>query len=223
MDELRDRVQGAKIFTKIDLKNGYNLIRIKEGDEWKTAFRTRYGHFEYLVMPFGLANAPATFQNMMNEILREFLDQGVVCYLDDILIYSKTEEEHEELVHKVLKRLMDEGLAAEPEKCFFHVTEVDYLGYILSTEGVSISPETVQTIMEWEAPKSVKDVQCFMGFANFYRRFVRNFSGVTKPITDTLRGNTKDFVWSKACDTAFGFLKEQFTSAPILKIGRAHV
>jgi hypothetical protein len=109
MDELRDRVQGAKIFSKIDLKAGYNLIRIKEGEEWKIAFCTWHGHYEYKVMPFGLANAPATFQAMMNEFLREFLDLGVVCYLDDILIYSKNEKEHEELVARVLQRLMDEG------------------------------------------------------------------------------------------------------------------
>jgi len=120
MDEMRDRVYGSKIFTKIDLKAGYNLIRIKEGDEWKTAFRTRYGHFEYLVMPMGLTNAPATFQAFMNDILREFLDQGVIVYLDDILIYSRNEEEHEALVEKVLQRLMDNDLAAEIDKCAFH-------------------------------------------------------------------------------------------------------
>ena len=121
MDELRDWVQGSTIFTKIDLKVGYNLVRIKEGDEWKTAFRTRYGHYEYLVMPMGLCNAPASFQNMMNDILRDLLDRGVICYLDDILIYSRNEKEHEELVSKVLKHLMDHGLAAEIDKYHFHV------------------------------------------------------------------------------------------------------
>ena len=169
MDEMRDRVYGSKIFTKIDLKAGYNLIRIKEGDEWKTAFRTRYGHFEYLVMPMGLTNAPATFQAFMNDILQEFLDQGVIVYLDDILIYSRNEEEHEALVEKVLQRLMDNDLAAEIDKCAFHAREVDFLGYLLSPEGIAMTDETIRTIQEWESPKSAKDVQVFMGFANFYR------------------------------------------------------
>ena len=167
MDEMRDRVYGSKIFTKIDLKAGYNLIRIKEGDEWKTAFRTRYGHFEYLVMPMGLTNAPATFQAFMNDILREFLDQGVIVYLDDILIYSRNEEEHEALVEKVLQRLMDNDLAAEIDKCTFHAREVDFLGYHLSPEGLAMTDETIRTIQDWELLKSVKDIQVFMSFANF--------------------------------------------------------
>ena len=216
MDEMRDRVYGSKIFTKIDLKAGYNLIRIKEGDEWKTAFRTRYGHFEYLVMPMGLTNAPATFQAFMNNILREFLDQGVIVYLDDILIYSRNEEEHEALVEKVLQRLVDNDLAAEIDKCAFHTREVDFLGYLLSPEGIAMTDETIRTIQEWESPKSAKDVQVFMGFANFYRRFIRNFSGICKPITDMLQGNPKDFVWSRTCERHFQFLKACFTTEPIL-------
>ena len=127
---------------------------MKEGDEWKTAFRTRYGHFEYLVMPMGLTNAPATFQNMMNEVLREFIDDGVVCYIDDILIYSRNEEEHCELVERVLRRLMEHGLAAEIDKCFFHVREVEFLGYVISPEGIHMSDHAIRTIREWEALKS---------------------------------------------------------------------
>ena len=168
MDEMRDRVYGSKIFTKIDLKASYNLIRIKEGDEWKTTFHTRYGHFEYLVMPMGLTNAPATFQAFMNDILQEFLDQGMIVYLDDILIYSCNEEEHEALVEKVLQRLMDNDLAAEIDKCAFHTQEVDFLGYLLSPEGIAMTDETIRTIQEWESLKSVKDVQVFMSFVNFY-------------------------------------------------------
>src|SRR5437763_8392420 len=129
MDEMRDRVYGSKIFTKIDLKAGYNLIKIKEGDEWKTAFRTHYGHFEYLVMPMGLTNALAIFQAFMNDILQEFLDQGVIVYLDNILIYSCNEEEHEALVEKVLQHLMDNDLVAEIDKYTFHAWEVDFLSY----------------------------------------------------------------------------------------------
>ena len=148
MDELRDRVHGLTIFTKIDLKLGFNLVRIKEGDEWKTTFRTRYSHYKYLVMPFGLTNAPATFQAMMNDVLREFLDQGVIVYMDDILIYSRDEHEHRALVKKVFQRLMDNNLAAEIDKCFFHVREVEFLGYIISPEGISMADQTIRTIQE---------------------------------------------------------------------------
>src|SRR5947209_7012407 len=217
MDELRDRVHGSTIFTKIDLKHGYNLVRIKEGDEWKTAFRTRYGHYEFMVMPFGLTNAPATFQAMMNDILREFLDQGVIVYIDDILIYSRDEQEYYALVEKVLQKLMDHNLAVGIDKCAFGVRELEFLGYVLSPESVSMADDTVRTIQEWATPQSVKDVQVFMGFANFYRRFIRNFSGICKPITDLLRGDPRNFVWSKAAETAFQFLKACFTTQPILR------
>ena len=186
MNELRDRVVGAKIFTKLDLQKGYYLIRIKEGDEWKTAFRTRYGHFEYTVMPFGLANAPATFQNMMNEVLREFLDQGVVVYIDDVLIYSENLEQHIQLVKKVLTKLADYNLAVAAHKSTFHVPEVEFLGYILNETGVTMSERKVEAVKNWGVPKSVKDIQRFLGFANFYRRFIKGFSGICRPITNLL-------------------------------------
>ena len=142
--ELRERVAGARIFTKLDLKDGYHLRRIKKGDEWKTAFRTRYGHYEYKVMPFGLVNAPATFQAMMNTILREFLDHGVVVYLDDILISSKTIEEHEALVKQVLARLERHDLAISLTKSVFHVDTVGFLGYIVGKAGVSMSEKRLK-------------------------------------------------------------------------------
>ena len=218
MTELRERVAGATIFTKLDLKDGYHLIRIRKGDEWKTAFRTRYGHYEYKVMPFGLVNAPATFQAMMNHILREFLDHGVVVYLDNILIYSKNRKEHEVLVKKVLERLEQHDLAVSLKKSVFHAKTVEFLGYIVETAGVTMSERKVESILKWKAPRSVKDVQIFIGFANFYRRFIENFSKICKPITDTLRGkdNKGLFIWGKEQDEAFEALKRRFTSAPIL-------
>src|SRR5690606_33341492 len=219
MDELRDRLHGSVYKTKLDLKNGYHLIRIKEGDEWKTAFRTRYGHYEYTVMPFGLVNAPATFQNMINSILRELLDEGVIAYLDDILIYSRTMEEHIKLVREVLKRLYKAGLAINPKKSVFHAKEVEFLGYIIGTDGVKMSPKKVETILQWRPPQSVKDVQSFMGFANFYRRFIKNFSGIAKPITNLTKDaddKSKPFVWTLEADKAFEHLKRIFTTAPIL-------
>ena len=216
MNELRDRVRGAKIFTKLDLKAGYNLIRIKEGDEWKTAFRSRYGHFEYLVMPFGLANAPATFQNMMNEIFKDLIDMGVVIYLDDILIYSENEDDHVALVKKVLARLQEHQLAIAPEKCEWHKSRVNFLGYIISAEGVEMDQAKIKAVLEWEAPKTVKEVQSFLGFANFYRRFIEGYSRLTRPLTDLTKKSEK-FVWSEECSRAFEGLKKRFTSAPILR------
>jgi len=195
MDELRDRFAGAKVFTKLDLKDGYHLIRMRKGHEHKTAFRTRYGQYEYKVMPFGLVNAPATFQTMMNKSLREFLDHGVVVYLDDILIYSENMDDHIKLVQKVLNRLEQHDLAVSLKQSVFHQDEVKFLGYIVKTSGVTMSDRKVKSVQNWARSRSVKDVQIFIGFANLYRRFIKDFSKVCKPITETLQGNTKDFHW----------------------------
>jgi hypothetical protein len=154
MSELCERLARATIFTKLDLKNGYN--RIVEGDEWKTAFRTRYGLFEYLVMPFGLCNAPGTFQAMINKVLHDLLDEGVIVYIDDILIYSEDEESHIKLVEKVLQKLQDNHLCASIKKSVFHASEVEYLGYHISKLGIALSPEKVQTIKDWAPPRSVR-------------------------------------------------------------------
>ena len=171
MDPLREQIKGATIFTKFDLQDGYYLIRIKEGDEWKTAFRTQYGQFEYKVMPFELCNAPATFQGMMNEVLREFLDQGVVVYLDDVVIYSKDKKCHIELVQKVLAKLAQYNLAVAGHKSQFHVPETDFLGFIVNGKGIHVSNKTTKSVREWAVPKNLRGVRGFIGFANFYRRF----------------------------------------------------
>ena len=173
ISETLDRLRSAKVFTKLDLKGAYNLIRIAEGDEWKTAFRTRYGHFEFLVMPFGLCNAPATFQAFLNDVLRECLDTVVVIYLDDILIYSQDKETHTADVRRVLKLLSDAQLQVNLEKCEFGVDKVEFLGYIISPEGISIDPAKVAVITSWAAPTCVREIQVFLGFANFYRRFIK--------------------------------------------------
>jgi len=167
MGEVKDRVAGAKIFTKLDLKERYHLLRIREGDDWETAIRTRYGHFEYKVMLIGLVMAPATFQAMMNKILREFLDPGVVVSLDDIPIYSEREEEHIELVKKGLARLEELQLGVSVTKSVFHVKSVEFLGYIVGIERVTMRERKVQSVINWRAPRSVKEVQIFIGFANF--------------------------------------------------------
>jgi hypothetical protein len=150
MPKLQDRVRGAKVFTKIDLKNGYNHIRIKPGDEWKMAFKTQYGLYEYMVMPFGLSNAPATFQNMMNHIFRDLLDLGLIIYLDDILIYAETVEEHDRIVTEVLKYLPANGLGISQDKCFWSTSRVDFIRYVISKEGIEMAQDKVQYIRDWE-------------------------------------------------------------------------
>lgn len=216
ISETLDRLSSARIFTKLDLKGAYNLIRIAKGDEWKTAFRTRYGHFEYNVMPFGLTNAPATFQAFLNDVLRECLDEFVVIYLDDILIYSSDEESHILHVRKVLELLMAADLQVNPEKCEFHKRKVEFLGYVISPEGISMDPKKVEVILAWPSPKSVRDIQVFLGFANFYRRFVEFFSQVVSAITRLLKKDVP-FVWDNEAQEAFDNLKKLFSSDPILR------
>jgi len=195
MQELQDRVQGAQWFTKMDLKNGFNLIRIREGDEWKTAFRTRYGLYEFQVMPFGLTNAPSTFQDMMNHVLSDLLDIGVLAYMDDILVYAGTKSEHDRLVKEVLRRLQDKGLAVSPEKCVWRAQEVEFLGYVIGREGIKMSNDKVQTVLDWKVPKSLTEVQSFLGFANFYRRFIQDYSKVARPLTE-LTKKTEKWEWN---------------------------
>jgi hypothetical protein len=212
---LLERLSGAKYFTKLDLRGAYNLVRIRPGDEWKTAFRTRYGHFEYTVMPFGLTNAPAVFQHMANDIFRDFLDIFTIVYLDDILIYSKTQEEHDVHVCQVLQRLREYGLYAKLEKCKFDENQVEFLGYVVSHEGISMDPFKIQTVLDWQTPCSLRDVQCFLGFANFYRKFIKNYSKIVMPLTELTQKN-KPFTWNANATKAFDALKQAFTSAPIL-------
>jgi transposase InsO family protein len=216
MTELQDRIRGAQVFTKIDLKNGYHLVRIKEGDEWKTAFRTRYGLYEFMVMPFGLCNAPATFQDMINHIFRDLLDQGLVAYIDDILIYATTREKHDRLVTEVLTRLRDNRLAVSAEKCEWAKDEVEFLGYMVGREGVKMSQEKVQAVLEWKSPQSLMEVQQFLGFANFYRRFIRDYSKIARPLTELTKGDGKEWAWTTEAEEAFVELKNRFTTAPTL-------
>jgi RNase H-like domain found in reverse transcriptase/Reverse transcriptase (RNA-dependent DNA polymerase)/Integrase zinc binding domain/Ty3 transposon capsid-like protein/Chromo (CHRromatin Organisation MOdifier) domain len=214
--ELLDRLQGAKIFTKLDLRGAYNLVRIAAGDEWKTAFRTRYGHFEYMVMPFGLTNAPATFQALMNDTLREFLDVFVIVYLDDILVFSINETEHITHVTKVLQRLQDCRLFVKIEKSSFHQDTVDFLGYRVSASGLLMDLSKIKTIQSWPIPKDIRDIQSFLGFANFYRRFILNYAKAAQPLTNLLKKNVP-FVLSSNVIEAFERLKSLFVSAPILR------
>jgi len=216
MQELQDRVQDARYFTKMDLKNGFNLIRIRDGDEWKTAFRTRYGLYEFNVMPFGLTNAPSTFQDMMNHILSDILDIGVLVYMDDILVYAKTEKEHDTLVKTVLERLQQNRLAVSPEKCVWKAEEVEFLGYIIGRNGVRMSQDKVEAVLSWNSPTSVKETQSFLGFANFYRRFIQDDSRIARPMTELTKKSETKWEWTPEAEIAFRELKRRFTTAPVL-------
>ncbi|KAK3568300.1 hypothetical protein QTP86_003140 [Hemibagrus guttatus] len=212
-----EQLRGARVFTKLDLRSAYNLVRIREGDEWKTAFHTTSGHYEYCVMPFGLTNAPAVFQALINGVFQDLLGKGVIAYIDDILVYSSSMEEHVRMVREVLGRLQQHHLYAKLEKCEFHRSTVTFLGYVISRHGVEMDVVKVQAVTEWPAPTSVRELQRFLGFANFYRRFIRNYSSVAGPLTSLLRGKPKKLTWTDPARSAFQQLKNCFTTAPILR------
>ena len=218
IDELQDRLQGAKFFTAIDVRDAYYRVRMKEGHEWKTAFRTRYGLYEYCVMPFGLTNAPATFQKLINDALLGYLDIFCVAYLDDVLIFSKTYEEHVKHVKRVLQALKDHSLSVKIEKCEFHKTEVKFLGHIISREGIRMDPEKIEAVLDWPEPQSIKDVQAFLGLANFNRRFIKNYSRIAAPLTDLTKKSDTAFAMTQKARDAFELLKKTFTTAPLLTI-----
>ena len=215
IDELFDRLKGAKYFSKIDLRSGYHQVRIHEADVAKTAFRTRYGHFEFLVLPFGLTNAPATFMHLMNSIFKPFLDLFVLVFLDDILIYSRTLVEHQRHVRQVLEVLRKNKLYANAKKCSFFQRSLSFLGHVVSEKGLSMEQDKVKAIQDWPAPTNITGVRSFLGLAGYYRKFVRNFSRIAAPMTE-LEQKNQTFEWKKPQQNAFEELKKAITSAPIL-------
>ncbi|KAL0172286.1 hypothetical protein M9458_032597, partial [Cirrhinus mrigala] len=212
LEELRE----AWVFTKLDLRSAYNLVRIREGDEWKTAFITPTGHCEYRVMPYGLSISPSIFQTFMNEVFREFLHRFVVVYIDYILIYSRNQAEHRQHVQQVLQKLRDPSLFLKLEKCEFHQPSVQLLGYNISAEGVQMDQCKVNAIQKWPQPSCVKELQRFLGFTNFYRRFIKDYSSITAPLTSLLRGKPRHLTWNPAAHGAFQWLKTIFSTAPLL-------
>ena len=205
----------ATVFTKLDLRNAYHLVRVREGDEWKMGFNTHLGHFEYLVIPFGLTNAPAVFQALVNDVLRDFLNVFVVVYLDDILVFSKTATEHSRHVRQVLQHLLENRLFIKAEKCVFSSPSVEFLGHVLEEGRVRANPKKVRAVEEWPGPTDRTQLRRFLGFANFYRRFIKGFSRVAAPLS-TLTSTAIPFVWTPKAEEAFGALKGLFTTAPVL-------
>jgi hypothetical protein len=205
-----DQLGGASIFSKIDLRSGYHQVRIKGEDIHKTTFRTRYGHYEFVVIPFGLTNAPATFMCLMNIVLNKFLYIFVLVFIDDILIYSKNREEHEEHLRLVLQVLREHQLYAKFSKCDFFQKQIHYLGHVISEEGVVVDPDKIRSIMEWPTPKDVSDIRSFMGLARYYRIFIKGFSKIGCPITALQKKRAK-FTWTQECEEIFQSLKHLLT------------
>jgi hypothetical protein len=215
IDILFDQLTRARVFSKIDLRSGYRQIRIRPEDIPKTAFTTRYGLFEYLVMSFGLTNAPAHFTYQMNSVFMPELDKFVVVFIDDILIYSKNEEEHAQHLRIVLTCLREHQLYAKFSKCAFWLEEIQFLGHVLSANGIAVDPSKVKNILDCKPPTTVQQVRSFLGLAGYYRRFILDFSKIVKPITSLLKNDTK-FDWSSRCNKAFEQLKVLLTTAPVL-------
>ena len=217
IDDLFDQLQGASVFSKIDLRSGYHQLRVSESAIPKTAFRTRYGHYEYLVMPFGLTNAPATFMALMNKVFHEFLDKFVIVFIDDILIYSKSEEEHAEHLRMVLNLLREKELYGKFSKCAFWLKEVLFLGHLISGKGLEVDPRKIEAVVKWEPPLNVSELRSFLGMAGYYRRFVEGFSKIAMPLTKLLRKITT-YSWDKKCQDSFEELKTRLTTAPVLTL-----
>lgn len=215
ISDLLDQLQAAKVFSKIDLRSGYHQIRIAEEDISKTAFRTRYGHFEFLVLPFGLTNAPATFMHLMQKIFHPYLDKFVIVYLDDILVYSRSEAEHEQHLRKVLQVLRENKLYGKLSKCSFFQKEVEFLGHVVSDNGVYMEKKKMEAIQEWPTPKSVQEIRQFLGLAGFYRKFIKDFSKISSSLTELLKKDVK-FNWKEQHQQALDELKRAVSSAPVL-------
>ena len=179
-----DELHGSCVFSKVNLRSGYYQIRIREGDEWKTAFKTKGGLYEWLVMPFGLSNAPSTFMRLMNQVFRPYIGHLVVVYFDDILIYSKSEEEHQNHLVEIMRVLKKKKLLGNLKKCTFFFNEVTFLGYVVTVKGIQVDESKVKVVHSWPMPKSIHDVRSFHGLASFYRRFIRNFSSIMAPMTE---------------------------------------
>ncbi|GJW90903.1 putative reverse transcriptase domain-containing protein [Tanacetum coccineum] len=217
IDDLFDQLQGSRVYSKIDLRSGYHQLRVREEDISKTAFRTRYGHYEFQVMPFGLTNAPAVFMDLMNRVCKPYLDRFVIVFIDDILIYSKSRKEHEGHLKLILNLLKKEELYAKFSKCEFWLSKVQFLGHVIDSEGIHVDPAKIEAIKDWASPKTPTEIRQFLGLAGYYRRFIEGFSKIARPMTKLTQKSVK-FEWGEKAEAAFQLLKQKLCSAPILAL-----
>ncbi|GKA97729.1 putative reverse transcriptase domain-containing protein [Tanacetum coccineum] len=217
IDDLFDQLQGSSVYSKIDLRSCYHQLRIREEDIPKTAFRTRYGHYEFQVMPFGLTNAPAVFMDLMNRVCKPYLDKFVIVFIDDILIYSKNKEEHEGHLKLILELLKKEELYAKFSKCEFWIPKVQFLRHVIDSKGIHVDPLKIESIKDWASPKSPTEIRQFLGLAGYYRRFIEGFSKIAKSMTKLTQKNVR-FDWGEKKETAFQLIKQKLCSAPILDL-----
>ncbi|GJV16672.1 putative reverse transcriptase domain-containing protein [Tanacetum coccineum] len=216
-DDLFDQLQGSSVYSKIDLRSGYHQLRVREEDIPKTTFRTRYGRYEFQVMPFGLTNAPAVFMDLMNRVCKLYLDKFVIVFIDDILIYSKSKQEHEEHLKLILELLKKEELYAKFSKCEFWIPKVQFLGHVIDSQGIHVDPAKIEFIKDWASPKTPTEIRQFLGLAGYYRRFIEGFSKIAKPMTKLTQKKVK-FVWGNKEEAAFQLIKQKLCSAPILAL-----
>ncbi|GJX88092.1 putative nucleotidyltransferase, ribonuclease H [Tanacetum coccineum] len=217
IDDLFDQLHGSQFFSKINLRSGYHQVRVHEDDISKTAFRTRYGHFEFTVMPFGLTNAPTIFMDLMNRVCRPYLNKFVIVFIDDILIYSKTQEEHVEHLRLVLELLKKEKMYAKFSKCEFWLREVQFLGHVINGNGIHVDPSKIEAVKNWKAPRTPTEVRSFLGLDGYYRRVIENFSKIAKSLT-ILTQKSKTFDWGEEQELAFQTLKHKLCNAPVLAL-----
>ena len=216
IEEILDELSGSKYFTKLDLRAGYHQVRMQPQDEHKTAFKTHQGHYQYKVMPFGLTNAPATFQCIMNHILQPFLRRFVLVFLDDILIYSPTMEDHIHHIDLVFEQLRKNQFYVKDSKCSFAQSSLEYLGHIISDKGFSTDQSKIADMLKWPAPIDFTELRGFLGLTGYYRRFVKHYGLITKPLTSILRLN--QFTLTETTQKAFETVKQVMTTTPVLQL-----
>ncbi|GKA80670.1 putative reverse transcriptase domain-containing protein [Tanacetum coccineum] len=217
IDDLFDQLQGSSVYSKIDLRSGYHQLRVREEDIPNTAFRTRYGHYEFQVMPFGLTNTPAIFMDLINRVCKPYLDKFIIVFIDDILIYSKNKQEHEGHLKLILELLKKEELYAKFSKCEFWIPKVQFLGHVIEIQGIHVDPAKIDSIKDWASPKSPTEIHQFLGLAGYYRRFIEGFLNIAKPMTKLTEKKVK-FEWGEKQETTFQLLKQKLCSAPILAL-----